>query len=195
MVRIIGIDPGLANTGWGVLDAGRGRLRHVGHGTIPTEPGCSNGERLLTIFDRLTEIVEKYRPQEAGIESLYFAKNISSALPVAQARGIVLLTFARNAVVAAEYPPQAIKQAIVGRGRAEKSQVQELVRVLLGLKDVPRPDHAADALAAAICHAHSRELPKIAGEAALPATQRHPPVTPAGRRRAGAKRRPSAESS
>jgi crossover junction endodeoxyribonuclease RuvC len=108
--------------------------------------------RLRTIFHELQTIIAQYCPAEAGVESLYFARNASSAIPVAQARGVVFLALTLADVSAFEYPPQAIKQSIVGRGRAEKQQVQELVRVLLGLAEVPRPEHSADALAAAICH-------------------------------------------
>jgi crossover junction endodeoxyribonuclease RuvC len=113
----------------------------------------------LRIYDQISALVGRYAPAEAGIENLYFAKNITSALPVAQARGVALLVFAQKSLTVGSYPPQAIKQAVVGHGRAEKKQVQELVRILLGLEAVPSPDHAADALAAAICHAHTRGSP------------------------------------
>ncbi|WP_455381729.1 crossover junction endodeoxyribonuclease RuvC [Salinispira pacifica] len=158
MKRIIGIDPGLAHTGWGVVDAEGSRYHYCEHGVISTTSGTGVGERLLFIYDSLVEILNRFSPSEAGIESLYFSRNITSAIPVAQARGIVLLALAQNGVAAAEYPPQAIKQAIVGAGRAEKHQVQELVRVLLGLEKIPKPDHAADALAAAICHANTANV-------------------------------------
>jgi crossover junction endodeoxyribonuclease RuvC len=156
MIRILGIDPGLAETGFGIIDAGGGRLVHVVHGVISTPPDMDAGYRLLRIYDTISALVGEYAPAEAGIENLYFAKNISSALPVAQARGVALLVFAQKSLAVGAYPPQTIKQAVVGHGRAEKQQVQELVRILLGLEAVPSPDHAADALAAAICHAHTR---------------------------------------
>ncbi|HUX12164.1 MAG TPA: crossover junction endodeoxyribonuclease RuvC [Spirochaetia bacterium] len=158
MKRIIGIDPGLANTGFGILDVDGSRYIYRHHGVISTRSSGGVGERLLLIYDSLVEIIEKFSPVEAGVESLYFARNITSAIPVAQARGIVLLALEQAHVHAAEYPPQAIKQAIVGSGRAEKRQVQELVSVLLGLSEIPRPDHAADALAAAICHANTMQV-------------------------------------
>ncbi len=158
MKRIIGIDPGLANTGWGVVDADGTRYVYRDHGVISTKSSMGVGERLLFIYDSLVAVIAKFKPVEAGIESLYFARNITSAIPVAQARGIVLLALAQKQIQASEYPPQAIKQAIVGAGRAEKQQVQDMVRVLLGLPEIPRPDHAADALAAAICHANTLQV-------------------------------------
>lgn len=157
MIRVLGLDPGLAHTGYGIIDAGSGRFRHITHGVISTPPDMEIGDRLNTIYERLGELVREFRPREAGVENLYFARNITSALPVAQARGVALLVFAREEVFCQGYPPQAIKQALVGNGRADKKQVAELVRLLLGLPELPRPDHAADALAAAICHANTRE--------------------------------------
>ena len=155
MKRVIGIDPGLAHTGYGIIDVDGSRYRYHTHGVISTPGSDAIGARLVCIYDAVTELIRRYQPDEAGIESLYFSKNITSAIPVAQSRGIVILAFAQAGIVANEYPPQAIKQAIVGTGRAEKRQVQELVRILLQLDEIPRPDHAADALAAAICHANT----------------------------------------
>ncbi|TVQ39861.1 MAG: crossover junction endodeoxyribonuclease RuvC [Spirochaetaceae bacterium] len=155
---ILGIDPGLAQTGYGVIGIEANRFRHLDHGVITTEAGDSVGRRLHQLYRRLDDLLERYRPSDAGVESLYFARNVTSAIPVAQARGVVLLLLHARGIVTTEYPPQAIKQAIVGQGRAEKHQVQDLVRVLLGLSEAPRPDHAADALAAAICHYHSVEV-------------------------------------
>ncbi|NBF40128.1 MAG: crossover junction endodeoxyribonuclease RuvC [Spirochaetes bacterium] len=155
MSLILGIDPGLAHTGWGVIDPRDNRYHLVGHGVISTAAGMAPGARLDRLYTEVTAVLEKYHPAEAGVENLYFAKNATSAIPVAQARGVVLLALERAGVRAAEYTPQAIKQAIVGQGRAEKSQVQALLRVLLGIREVPAPDHAADALAAAVCHIHN----------------------------------------
>ena len=156
MTRIIGVDPGLAETGFGIIGAGRGRLAYIAHGVISTSADMETGERLLLIYNRLASLVAEYAPREAGIENLFFAKNISSALPVAEARGVALLVFAQRGLVCGGYSPPEIKRAIVGHGRADKAQVQEMVRLLLGLSARPSPDHAADALAAAICHAHTR---------------------------------------
>jgi len=152
MKRVLGIDPGLASTGWGVVDTDGSRYRYVDAGVIRTPASLAIGERLVMIYNDLREKIEHYSPTCAGVEQLYFARNATSGIPVAHARGVVFLALAQAEVPTGEYPPQAIKKSIVGVGRAEKSQVQELVRVLLGLAEVPRPDHASDALAAAICH-------------------------------------------
>lgn len=156
MIRLIGVDPGLASTGYGVIGCEGSRIVHKAHGVIRTRSSEASGERLLRIFDRIHELCEQYEPAAAGIESLFFASNVTSALPVAQSRGVVLLAFAQAGIPAFEYPPQAIKQALVGQGRADKHQVAELVRLLLGMPDTPKPDHAADALAAAVCHFNTR---------------------------------------
>lgn len=158
---LLGLDPGLAETGWGVLSLERGKYRHIGHGSIATEASLPNGKRLSIIYDRLIEIVDTFHPQNAGIESLFFAKNRLSAIPVAQARGVLLLALEQRGIPAVEYPPQEIKQAITGNGRAEKIQIQELVKILLCLPEIPKPDHAADALAAAICCANSLLTKKL----------------------------------
>lgn len=155
MTTILGIDPGLAKTGYGIIRKERDSLLYVTHGFFETKAGRPPGERLEAVYDMVRELIRLHKPDEAGVESLYFAKNITSALPVAQAKGVVLLALAQEHIPTFEYAPQEIKLAIVGAGRAEKHQVQELVKVLLGLKEVPSPDHASDALAAAICHAHS----------------------------------------
>lgn len=156
MIRVLGLDPGLADTGYGVIEAGRGRIRHLDHGPIKTSSTLPTGARLEIIRDKITEIIERFRPVQAGIESLYFAKNITSAIPVAQARGVLLLTLYEFGIPAFEFAPQQIKVAITGSGRADKRQVQELVQLLLGLDEYPKPDHAADALAAAICCYHTQ---------------------------------------
>ncbi|MFP4375473.1 MAG: crossover junction endodeoxyribonuclease RuvC [Spirochaetales bacterium] len=162
MTRVLGVDPGLAATGWGVVDADGSRNSYVAHGTIDTPAADQLGARLSKIYDELTAVVRSYNPAAAGIEQLYFARNTSSALPVAHARGVVLLGLEQRSVAAFEYPPQEIKQSIVGSGRATKEQVQEMVRVLLGLNEVPKPNHSADALAAALCHiAHAGAMERF----------------------------------
>ena len=150
-MRVLGIDPGLANTGWGIIDADGSRLRHVSHGSITTSPKQLNGRRLLAIRLEILDIIQKYEPEIAGIESIYFAKNQTSAIPVAQAMGVVLVTCEEQNLRVEAFSPPMIKQAVAGVGRADKAQMQELLRLILGLKDTPKPDHAADALAAAIC--------------------------------------------
>ncbi|MFO7848367.1 MAG: crossover junction endodeoxyribonuclease RuvC [Spirochaetia bacterium] len=158
MIRILGLDPGLANTGWGVLDADGSRLLHIGHGTINTYAGTAEQERLFAIFTGVTELIQHYKPSLLGVEALYFAKNRKSAIPVAQARGVVLVAAAQAKVNTESHTPQDIKQALTGNGRAEKHQVQEMVRLLLGMQEIPKPDHAADALAAAICCYHLHQF-------------------------------------
>ncbi len=156
MIRILGLDPGLAETGFGIIEVSDGVCRHVAHGAVSTSSSMSIGERLEKIQREVLDVIRTYKPAQAGVESLYFAKNITSAIPVAQARGVLLLTLSQEGVPSWEFSPPEIKLAISGTGRASKHQVQELVRVLIGLPVAPRPDHAADALAAAICCYHHR---------------------------------------
>lgn len=158
-LRIIGIDPGLASVGYGILESSGGRLRYLGHGCIVTSKEAETGKRLLTIFSAIADLIDEWAPGAAAMESLYFWKNVSSALPVSEAKGVIRLAFARASVDLVEYSPTAIKQAVSGSARAEKDQVQEMVRLFLGLESIPKPDHASDALAAAICRAnHSGPL-------------------------------------
>lgn len=154
MKVILGIDPGLASTGYGIIQCAGSRFRCIVHGTIRTSPRDGMGERLVQIHKGITDIITTYDPEEAGIETIYFSKNSKSAIPVAQARGVVLYTLASRGVPFAEYTPLELKQAVVGKGRAEKIQVQEVIKMIFNLKELPTPDHAADALAAAFCHAN-----------------------------------------
>jgi len=156
--RIIGIDPGLASTGWGVLDCDGPRLRHVCHGHISTKPGVPIAARLLHIMEELRSVLREFKPGESAVEILYFGKNVSSAVPVAEARGVIFATLAELGIPVAEFRPNEIKKAVTGVSGADKKQVQEMARVILGLDRVPSPDHAADALGAAICAANSRGI-------------------------------------
>jgi len=156
--RIIGVDPGLASTGWGVLEFSSGRLRYIAHGCIETQSETPRGERLVFIYKSFLKVLKTYKPAEAAMENLYFGKNISSAMTVAEARGVLLLALSAQGLPVQELTPNAIKMAVAGVIKAEKIQVQEMVRFILGLKEIPRPDHAADALGAAICAAHSVKL-------------------------------------
>ena len=153
VIRFIGIDPGLASTGWGVVDYVAGKVCYVDHGSIETKPDRSRPDRLFIILVSLREILNKYQPNGAAIETLYFGKNVSSAIPVAEARGVISAALAERGLPIIEFTPNAIKQGVVGVARADKKQVQEMVRIILGLEKIPKPDHAADALAAAICAA------------------------------------------
>lgn len=156
---ILGIDPGLASTGYGIVISRKGRLVHVAHGHIETSAALSHPGRLLAIHTEITAIIKKYQPDEAGMETLFFSRNVSSAMGVAEARGVITLAIASAGIPLGEYTPNCIKQAVVGVTRADKRQVQESVRLLLGLTEIPRPDHAADALAAAITRIHTAEIP------------------------------------
>jgi len=153
--RIIGVDPGLASTGWGVLEYSRDKLRYIAHGCIETTPDTPRGERLVHIYKSFLKVINAYKPDEAAMENLYFGKNISSAMTVAEARGVLLLALSNKKLTVRELTPNAIKQAVVGVSRADKNQIQEMVRFILGLAEIPKPDHAADALGAAICAAQS----------------------------------------
>jgi crossover junction endodeoxyribonuclease RuvC len=152
MRTVIGIDPGLAATGWGVVRFDGSRFIHEGHGVVTTDPGTPLSDRLLKIHSEITKVLTIHCPSEAGVEDLYFAKNVTSGIQVAQARGVVLLALAQRGLSVGTYSPQQVKQAVIGRGRAAKDQVQRMVGVVLGLDEIPGPDHAADALAVAICH-------------------------------------------
>ena len=154
-LRIIGVDPGLASTGWGVVEYYRGRLKYIDHGCIETRPDTSRGERLVYIYKSFLKVLKKYNPMEAAMETLYFGKNISSAMTVSEARGVLLMALCARGLPVHEMTPNAIKKAVAGVTRAEKKQIQEMVRLILGLPEIPKPDHAADALGAAICAAHS----------------------------------------
>jgi crossover junction endodeoxyribonuclease RuvC len=139
-----------------------GRLRCLRHGCVVTSKESDIGARLLDIFATISDMIEEWEPDAAAMESLYFWKNVSSAISVAEAKGVIRLAFARASVPLAEYSPTAIKQAVSGSARADKAQVQEMVKLILGLEEIPKPDHAADALAAAICRAnHSGPLSAI----------------------------------
>lgn len=162
-MRIIGIDPGTASTGFGVLEQNGNRLHLLHYGVIRTSPQVPAARRLLQIYREISELITQYRPEVMAVEELFFNKNSRTVLAVGQARGVAMLAAARGNLPVAEYTPLQVKMAVVGYGRAEKRQVQEMVRVLLGLTRRPQPDDAADALAVAICHAHSRQNINIRG--------------------------------
>ena len=151
-MRILGIDPGLATTGYGVIEKKSGVFRMCCFGVVQTQPGDPDAVRLLQLANALEVIILEQKPDAAAVERLFFSRNVSSALPVAQARGVVLFQLARFGIEYGEYTPNQVKQGVTGSGRARKAQVQEMVRRLLGLKEIPAPDDAADALAVAITH-------------------------------------------
>lgn len=155
-MRILGIDPGTAITGFGLVDQVGNRLTPIEYGVIRTPAKMDLAERLTIIYAEIGKLITEYRPEQIAIEQLFFNKNVTTALSVGHARGVVLLSAALHQLIIAEYTPLQVKMAVVGYGGAEKRQVQEMVRVLLCLNGIPKPDDAADALAIAICHAHSR---------------------------------------
>jgi crossover junction endodeoxyribonuclease RuvC len=152
-VKILGIDPGTGIVGFGFIEADSKNLRLVDAGVIRTPANQAAELRLLTIYDEVRQLIEEYKPQWLSIEKLYFARNVTTAMTVAQSRGVILLAGVQAKLEIAEYTPLQIKMAITGYGRADKKQVQEMVKILLTLEQIPKPDDAADALAAAITHA------------------------------------------
>jgi len=154
--RVLGIDPGLADTGWGVLENRDGVIFYIDHGIIKTKADRPRAERLFSILQCVRSIIDKYNPCEAAVETLYFGKNVTSAIPVAEARGVISAALAEKGVPMRELTPNAIKMGVAGYSKADKKQVQEMVREILGLEKIPKPDHAADALGAAICAINSK---------------------------------------
>ena len=154
-LRIIGIDPGFAIVGWGIIDSDRGRIRPVAYGAITTPAHTPIEERLLMIKQDLQTVINKYSPDQMAVEELFFNTNITTGIAVAEARGVIICTAHELGVKVSEYTPLQVKQAVVGYGKAEKHQVIAMVTSLLGLKSPPKPDDTADAIAIAICHSHS----------------------------------------
>lgn len=152
---ILGIDPGTATTGYGVVESRDNKLKMIDYGCIRTPAKTPDAERLLEIDRQLIKLIKKYKPEQVGVEDLFFFKNLKTAIKVSQARGVVLSRIAGSGTIAREYTPLQVKQAVAGYGRADKTQVQKMVKLLLGLKETPKPDDAADALAIAICCAHT----------------------------------------
>lgn len=156
--RILGLDPGLATTGYGLIDQNSNRISLVTFNCFYTSPNKSFAERLKQIYQELDEIIKQYRPNQIAIEKIFFAKNVKTALEVSQARGVLLLAAIQNNIPIEEFTPLQIKQALTGYGRADKTQIQKMVKTILGLKAIPKPDDAADALACALCSAFSKKF-------------------------------------
>ena len=154
-MRILGIDPGYAIVGCGIIEYNGGRFTTIDYGAVTTPAGMEFPARLKLIYDGLSELVARYRPEAVAIEKLFFNTNTTTAIDVAQARGIVLLVAEQAGIPCYEYTPLQVKQAVVGYGRSEKRQVIEMVRRILNLNEAPKLDDTADALAIAICHAHA----------------------------------------
>jgi crossover junction endodeoxyribonuclease RuvC len=164
MVRVLGIDPGTAITGWGMVEGEGDELVMIAYGTITTPARTPLPERLQIIYHQLTEIIHQWQPETSAIEELFFSKNAKTALAVGHGRGAAMLALANAGLAIEEYKPLEIKQAITGYGGADKQQMQQMVKLLLSLDEIPRPDDAADALAVAICHLHSARLRMLEGK-------------------------------
>ncbi|RCX17508.1 Holliday junction endonuclease RuvC [Anaerobacterium chartisolvens] len=155
---IMGIDPGFAITGYGVVKYEGNKFSVIDYGAVTTQSSMKLPDRLLVLSDRLGELIERYKPGAVSIEELFFNKNIKTALTVGHGRGVAVLAAARSGVEVFEYTPLQVKQAVAGYGRAEKSQMQQMVKIILNLPSIPKPDDVADALAVAVCHAHSHRM-------------------------------------
>lgn len=158
---IIGIDPGIAITGYGVINYEGNKFTPIDYGAITTSTKSSMPQRLSILHRGLDELIQKHRPDSFAVEELFFNKNVKTALIVGHARGVILVTAYQQNLNIFEYTPLQVKQAVVGYGRAEKQQVQQMVKILLNLKEIPKPDDVADALAVAICHAHSSYMGEL----------------------------------
>ena len=154
-MRILGIDPGLANTGFAIIEHSGNQSRLLDHGCVLTATSQSPAQRLHDIHTKIVEVIGQWNPDAAALEQLFFSINVKSAMAVSEARGVIILATAHSQVPLTEYTPQQIKQAVTGGGRAGKEQVQRMVKVLLGLEEIPGTTHEADAMAIALCHAHS----------------------------------------
>ncbi|MDP9469248.1 MAG: crossover junction endodeoxyribonuclease RuvC [Chloroflexota bacterium] len=153
-MRILGVDPGTALLGYGVVE-GEGDPALRAYGVVETRPDRPMPDRLVFLFDHLSDLISLHRPDVMAVEQLFFARNVTTAIAVGQARGVALLAAARLGVPIVEYSPSEVKHAVVGYGKADKAQIQEMVRLILRLDRIPQPDDAADALAVAICHHHT----------------------------------------
>jgi crossover junction endodeoxyribonuclease RuvC len=173
-VRVFGIDPGSDRTGYGCVETDGSRHRLVTCGAISTPAAATFPEKLLVIHSRLAALLRECRPDSVAIENLFHATNVRSALKLGHARGVAMLAAVETGVTIAEYTPAEIKRAVVGYGRAEKTQVQQMIKLLLGLADVPSPHDAADALAVAICHVHAQPPSSIASVVADPRARKAP---------------------
>ena len=157
---ILGIDPGIAIVGYGIVEYKNNKFRVIDYGAITTPSTMDTTKRLERIYKGIDILIKNYNIDKVGVEELFFNKNVKTAITVAQARGVILLACSHNDKPIYEYTPLQVKQGVVGYGRAQKSQVQQMVTSMLNLKEIPKPDDVADALAVAICHAHANKLEK-----------------------------------
>jgi len=162
-LRVLGIDPGTATTGWAILEEKDSDVFPIAYGHISTSPKKTTAKRIKEVADNLEEIINKYSPQESAIEDIFFFKNVKTAVKVSQSRGGMLLALENRGVKIFEYTPLQVKQAITGYGRADKKQIQLMVKNILNLKKIPKPDDTADAIAIALCHLQSRKILELHG--------------------------------
>lgn len=156
LMIVLGIDPGLATTGYGVINSKNGKLEVINYGCILTKSSLPLSTRLRTIYHETKKLIITYKPDAVVIEEIFFCKNVKTGLQIGHVRGVIMLAVIEANIEPAEYTPLQVKQALTGFGKADKKQIQEMVKILLNLKVIPKPDDAADALAAAICHIHKR---------------------------------------
>jgi len=160
-MRVLGIDPGLALAGYGIVEGDAQRMQAIHYGSIETKSSLTLPQRLTILYRAVTELIEEYNPQELAVEELFFNRNVTTAFTVGQARGVFLLAAEQQGLVYHQYAPSQVKSAVTGYGRADKPQVQQMVKVLLNLPAIPKPDDTADALAIAICHLQSSRLRNV----------------------------------
>ena len=156
---ILGIDPGIADTGFGIIKYEKSKFQAINYGAIKTSKQDNLSARLNLLYKDISKLIKKYKPDRAAIEQIFFAKNAKTAITVAHARGIALLASEQAKCETQEFTPLQIKQALTGYGKADKNQIQQMVKTILNLKQIPKPDHAADALAIAICSAQTKSYP------------------------------------
>ncbi|MGI6097619.1 MAG: crossover junction endodeoxyribonuclease RuvC [Dethiobacteria bacterium] len=162
-MRVMGIDPGIAMIGYGILERGSGQGRCIAYGCIKTESNWTKAERLAKIYHEVAGIIKRYTPEQVALEELFFNKNAKTALTVGEARGTIIVSAFNAGLNVYEYTPLQVKQAVAGYGRASKDQIQKVLAMILGLKDIPKPVDAADALAVAFCHLHWSKWREITG--------------------------------
>ena len=158
---ILGIDPGIAIVGYGIVECKGNSFKAIDYGAITTDSKCPFPERLKIVYNEMIDVIEKYKPAELAVEELFFNKNVKTAIKVGQARGVEVLAAVNMGLEIYEYTPLQIKQGVAGYGRADKKQIQEMVKMLLNLKEIPKPDDVADALAVALCHCSSLKFKEV----------------------------------
>ncbi|MFP6614907.1 MAG: crossover junction endodeoxyribonuclease RuvC [Candidatus Hydrogenedentota bacterium] len=163
-MRVLGFDPGTATTGYGIVEGKGNKLIHIAHGVITTPPEDHFAVRLQSIYDEVVDLIRIHAPQAVAIEELFFTKNVTTGITVAQARGVIALAAAQSGLPIGEFSPREMKSAVAGYGKADKKQIQEMVKILLNLDALPKPDDAADALGIAICQIHTGNFQAITGQ-------------------------------